>query len=931
MPPKKKKCGPPSSVPQNSENQDDVDLQDESSDSEMDDDPVSRQIGRDAARDTLGPRSREHYARFQNAMVSWALKQNLSFSQEKRFKVHVPFSYRLVATYLDFLKHKEIPWPHNPGMTKHYSTGLILTVISAIKDAYRIEETPIQDEIETLMSNFYKAYCKFIGREKMLGRYPLKVGRSAIPVAAFKMISQKLFQLNSGRSWNAQICVSPYWNLIGTVLSRAERVGNGLVDHLYTKEDMLLFDLSTSKTDPTGILSYAKCIASNPFEPFSDVFLGLAILFFCRNANSDDRLFSYADMPATASIYLKQVLDSLTPVEEMELGCSKDLVGLHTAKKTGCSKLYDNECTVSVAIEKRCDHNLHGAQGAYIGDLPGNDAFNARILAGLPFGKDEFAAKPCHFDGMPQNLWASIPWKSLIRGYETFSASSKSAMPLFLAAIIHHEQFIRHRLSGGGGHPILFSPLFTVHKRLFDLLRPFIKFGLCESEMTTTGVPLASKSHATIHRIDVRLANIEAAMQRLNLLPPSMPQVESLSCSHESQIESKLDKLLELLTAMTSSSSGGQYLHLKVPAPVWEIGYLPADFRIASLSIEQLWRSWHVATPSGPALQAICGKMLPAGENRSNDMRQLSRYFKVIECIKGPSKVAAENLEEYFAALWKQCEDLAKDCGILLGSAHQGAGTFYNCICLNKAFKEALLSPSRSVVVIVAQSSSVVAVPVNARNGVFFTACRDRASALAALPQPISSSTTACREQWSALAALPQPISSSTTASSLSMKAPQQVDLSQSQVETTAARSDKGRVTIDSLTGFQLASLSVEQLWRAWHVATPSCPALNSICGKMFTGENRINDIRQLSRYSRVIDFITGTSKVPDGISSENVEVYFTDLWQQCKLITNEHGINLGSTHQGASTFYNTVCTNKAVKEALLSPARDVSIVAACQ
>ena len=59
MPPKKKKCAPPSSVRQSSENQDDVDLQDESSDSEIDDDPVSRQIGRDAARDTLGPRSRK--------------------------------------------------------------------------------------------------------------------------------------------------------------------------------------------------------------------------------------------------------------------------------------------------------------------------------------------------------------------------------------------------------------------------------------------------------------------------------------------------------------------------------------------------------------------------------------------------------------------------------------------------------------------------------------------------------------------------------------------------------------------------------------------------------------------------------------------------------------------------------------------------------
>jgi hypothetical protein len=760
MPPKKKNCAPALSVRHLPESQDDdIELHDESSDSEIDDDPVSRQIGRDAARDTLGPRSREHYARYQNAMVSWALKENLSLSAEKRYKVHVPFSYRFVATYLDFLKQKKIPWPHNPSMTKQYSTGLILAVISAIKDAYRIEETPIQDEIDTLMSNFYKAYCKFIGREKMLGRYPLKVGRSAISISAFKMISQKLFQMVCGRSWNAQICVWPYWNLIGTVLSRAERVGHALVDHLSMKEDMLLFDLSTSKTDPTGILSYAKCIASNPFEPFSDVFLGLAILFFCRHANSDNRLFSYADMPATATVYLKQVLDSLTPVEEMELGCSKDLVGLHTAKKTGCSKLYDNECTVSVAIEKRCDHNLHGSQGAYIGDLPGNDAFNARILAGLPFGKDEFAAKPCHFDGMPQNLWADIPWKSLIRGYETFSASSKSAMPLFLAAIIHHEQFIRHRLSGGGGHPILFSPLFTVHKRLFDLLRPYIKLGLCESEMTTTGVPLASKTHATVHRIDIRLANIEAAMQRLNLLPPSMPQVASLSCSHESQIESKLDKMLEVLTAMTSSSVGGQYLNLKAPAPVWEIGYLPTDFRIASLSVEQLWRSWHVATPSGPALQAICGKMLPAGDNRNNDIRQLSRYFKVVQCIRGPSKVVAENVEEYFAALWKQCEDLAQNCEILLGSAHQGAGTFYNCICSNKAFKEALLSPSRSNVVIVPQSSSLIAVPVNARNGVYFTACRERASALHAPHQ--------------------QEVSVGTT-SSLSMQVPRESDRSQS-------------------------------------------------------------------------------------------------------------------------------------------------------
>ena len=114
----------------------------------------------------------------------------------------------------------------------------------------------------------------------MLGRYPVKVGRSAIPSSAFKMISRKLFEMQGGGHWKAQIQVWPYWNILGTVLSRSERVGEGLVDHIGVKEDMIMFDVSTSKTDPTGVLSYAKAIASNPMDPHSDAFLGLAFLFF---------------------------------------------------------------------------------------------------------------------------------------------------------------------------------------------------------------------------------------------------------------------------------------------------------------------------------------------------------------------------------------------------------------------------------------------------------------------------------------------------------------------------------------------------------------------------------------------------------------------------------------------------------------------------
>ena len=105
----------------------------------------------------------------------------------------------------------------------------------------------------------------------------------------------------------------------------------------------------------------------------------------------------------------------------------------------------------------------------------------------------------------------------------------------------------------------------------------------------------------------------------------------------------------------------------------------------------------------------------------------------------------------------------------------------------------------------------------------------------------------------------------------------------------------------------------------------------HGICGKMITGKNRINDIRQLSRYTRVVDFITGTSKIPYRVSSENVEQYFADLWNQCNDIAFEHEMIIGSTHQSAGTFYQNVCANKAVKEAFLSPTRTVFIFAACQ
>jgi hypothetical protein len=377
---------------------------------------------------------------------------------------------------------------------------------------------------------------------------------------------------------------------------------------------------------------------------------------------------------------------------------------------------------VSVAIEKRCDHNLLGSQGSYVGDLPANDAFNARILAGLKFGTEEFACKPCHFDELPDELSASIPWPQIIAGYLDFPATAKAVMPILLATVVHHEIFIRSTLRGGGGHPILFSSLFTSYQDIFEKLRPYVKFGLCQSEMTVTGVPLASKTYASVDRIDRRLELIEKSLQRLGVLPVRVPEAVSTTCS---ACDKKLDQILKAIEKMSVTSTGNEHVVLKADAAFkhWPIGYLPSDYRLPSLSVEQLWRAWFTPSSSSPALMGICGKMLPAGEDanvRVNEIRQLSRYTNVIKAIKGQMEVGSDQVMASFIVAWNECCEIGKRHDIILGSEHQNAGTFYNVICRNHEMKEELTSSSRPKPVVNAQEVAVSA--HGSGNGIFFSA-----------------------------------------------------------------------------------------------------------------------------------------------------------------------------------------------------------------
>ena len=148
------------------------------------------------------------------------------------------------------------------------------------------------------------------------------------------------------------------------------------------------------------------------------------------------------------------------------------------------------------------------------------------------------------------------------------------------------------------------------------------------------------------------------------------------------------------------------------------------------MSVDELWRAWHVASPSAPALNGVCGKMLPVSDNRINDIRQLSRYSKVVAFITGTTQVSSANSDDCFAALWQQCIELGDQEGVALGTVNQGAGTFYNRICAHKNLKAALLSSSRVAICIPAidkTSTLNTSTSTLGNNGIFFDAVRANA------------------------------------------------------------------------------------------------------------------------------------------------------------------------------------------------------------
>jgi predicted DNA-binding protein len=138
------------------------------------------------------------------------------------------------------------------------------------------------------------------------------------------------------------------------------------------------------------------------------------------------------------------------------------------------------------------DRYIHSAEGA--GQLCG------RMVSGLPFDSELFTVLPPHFTKRTLQQMDTEYWNSILSDYSEYPSGLKTALPYFLASLIHHESFLRANLDQA--HPVFVSRVFT-HNRLLSAMRDSVLLGFGLSvgtDMRATGIPphlaLAERLHS---------------------------------------------------------------------------------------------------------------------------------------------------------------------------------------------------------------------------------------------------------------------------------------------------------------------------------------------------------------------------------------------------------------------------------------------------
>ncbi len=168
------------------------------------------------------------------------------------------------------------------------------------------------------------------------------------------------------------------------------------------------------------------------------------------------------------------------------LGGGNKQLGTHSIRKgsaTYCTGMINGPSPVQVYL--RAGWSLGNVQDRYLFAGVGGDQLIGRVLSGLSFKDSSFASLPPHFTQRGADI---IQWSTVLPLYHRLPNCFKQALPMLLASICYHEEFLRATLPSH--HPLFCTALFASGE--VGLLKSHVVAGCNRCPFTglyATGIP----------------------------------------------------------------------------------------------------------------------------------------------------------------------------------------------------------------------------------------------------------------------------------------------------------------------------------------------------------------------------------------------------------------------------------------------------------
>jgi hypothetical protein len=383
-------------------------------------------------------------------------------------------------------KHKDKPLA--PSTSRHYKSALVWLY----KEEKLIIADDINQELETLLNGYQRRVATFRSEGKM----PVFEGKYHLTFDGYRLLARMLMTCDQ---FNQMLFAWPYlviqWNLI----ARAITVADLMMEHVGWQSDSLLITTPKHKGDQEGVKAYARHIYANPLDPVICPVLALAVLTFVRSLRHDPAASSSRSNPASnfpvfdgtnnSSRFSEVLLRTIGLVPDTDvhlLGGEKKQLGTHSVRKGAasyCAGMMNVPSTVQVFL--RAGWSLGNVQDRYLFAGQGGDQFTGRVLSGLSFIDSSFATLPPHFT---QDGLRLIAWTTILPQYAQLPATFKQALPMLLASICYHEEWLRSTLPAH--HPLFATHLFASGS--VEQLKPHVLLGCSRCPVTgivATGIP----------------------------------------------------------------------------------------------------------------------------------------------------------------------------------------------------------------------------------------------------------------------------------------------------------------------------------------------------------------------------------------------------------------------------------------------------------